>query len=304
MRLSHGRGARSYKGYIVVFVCMATRAVHLEAASSYTALEFINVYHRFVGRRGICAVLYSDCGTNFVGANKELRQMFHQASATSHEINSLLAKDGTDWRFNPPAAPHFGGLWEAAVKSVKFHLKRVIGQATLTFEEMTTLLIRVEAALNSRPLQALRDDPTDLAALTPSHLLIGEPLTVIPAPALPLDKFSTHDRFTLTRQMFEHFWHRWSQEYLHELQQRPKWRARQVPVKIGDLCVLRTTTSPPCKWPLGRITEVHPGPDGLVRVVTVRTATTTLTRPISKISVLPGCDNSSSTDEGGRDVSD
>ncbi|XP_076297796.1 uncharacterized protein LOC143217409 [Lasioglossum baleicum] len=116
LRLSKGRGTRSYKGYIAVFVCLATRAVHLEAASGYSTADFLNVYRRFVARRGICASISSDCGTNFVGAEKELRSLFAQAGAQSTEIAHLLANDGTEWKFNPPAAPHFGGIWEAAAQ--------------------------------------------------------------------------------------------------------------------------------------------------------------------------------------------
>lgn len=183
----------------VMFARMITRALHLGVPLSYSSWRFINVYHRFIGRREICAALCSNYDTIFFGTNRVRRQLLQQASATSHKISSLQTNDGTDWRFNPPAASHFGGLWEADVKFVK----RVIEEATLTFEK--TMLICIEAALNYRPMQALRDDPTDLAALTLTHLLIGEPLPAIPAPYLPSDNYSMFDRLNLTRQMFEHF---------------------------------------------------------------------------------------------------
>ena len=172
MRLSKGRGTKSHKGYISVFVCLATRAVHLEAVSGYSTEDFLLAFRRFIARRGRCALLTSDCGTNFVGADKELRNLFQQASSQGSEIAKQLAEDGTEWRFNPPAAPRFGGIWEAAVKGVKFHLKRVIGETLLTFEEMSTLLVQIEACLNSRPLTPLTDDASDLTALTPGHFLI------------------------------------------------------------------------------------------------------------------------------------
>ena len=122
--------------------------MHLEVASGYSSADFLRAFHRFTSRRGICATLTSDCGTNFVGADRELRSLFIQAKTQNQEVALLLANDGTEWRFNPPAAPHFGGLWEAAVKSVKFHLKRVLGDSLLTFEEMSTLLAQIEACLN------------------------------------------------------------------------------------------------------------------------------------------------------------
>ena len=303
IRLSKGRGSRSYKGYIAVFVCLSTRAVHLEVASGYSTDDFLNVYRRFVARRGLCASISSDCGTNFIGADKSLRLLFSQANAQNAEIARLLANDGTVWKFNPPAAPHFGGIWEAAVKSVKFHLKRVIGEALLTFEEMTTLLTQIEACLNSRPLCPLTDDPTDLSALTPAHFLIGQSTLTVPEPSTLEIPASRLNRWQLLRQMYEHFWHRWSSEYLHELQYRPKWRARLPEPKIGDLCLVRLDFQPPCKWPLARITDVRPGADGLTRVVHLKTASSSLLRPISKISLLPSNEeNPPVTGEGGRDV--
>lgn len=197
IRLSKGRGTKSHKGYIAVFVCLTSRAVHLEVVSGYSTEDFLQVYRRFVARRGICATLSSDCGTNFIGANKELRILFERASPQSREIAQLLANYGTQWLFNLPSAPHFGGIWEAAVKSVKFHLKRIIGEALLTFEEMSTLLTQVEACLNSRPLQPLSDDPTDLSALTPAHFLIGTSTLTIPEPSTMEDNTPRLSRWQL-----------------------------------------------------------------------------------------------------------
>ncbi|XP_029168783.1 uncharacterized protein LOC114938832 [Nylanderia fulva] len=182
MRTAGGRGLKATKGFIVVFICLASRAVHLDAASDYTADAFLAALRRFVARRGVCHSLYSDCGTNFVGADKQLRQLFSAASADGHRIATFAAQERIRWRFNPPAAPNFGGLWEAAVKAMKHHLRRVIGDATLTYEEMTTLLAQIEACLNSRPLQPLSDDPEDVAAHTwslPGRLRsLGDPRTV------------------------------------------------------------------------------------------------------------------------------
>jgi len=152
--------------------------------------------------------MYSDCGTNFVGADRELRAFFRASSSDGRRISQEIAKEGISWRFNPPAAPHFGGLWEAAVKSTKYHLRRVIGETTLTFEEMSTLLAQIEACLNSRPLQALSDDPDDLSALTPGHLLIGAPLLAVPEPSLLKEASNTLSRWQLLQQMRDHFWQR------------------------------------------------------------------------------------------------
>lgn len=165
-----GKNAKTYKAYLVLFVCHATSAVHLELVTDYSSDAFIAAYKRFTARRSICATLMSDCGTNLKGADSELRNLFSATSKELGELATTLAKDGTQWKFNPSAAPHFGGKWEAGVKSVKYHLKRVLGNAILTYEEMTTLLTQVEAVLNSRPLSPLSDDPEDLNALTGSFL--------------------------------------------------------------------------------------------------------------------------------------
>ena len=282
-----GRAARTYKSYIALFVCLSTSAIHLELVTDYTADAFIAAYKRFTARRGICATLLSDCGTNLRGADSKLRDLFSLTSKELGVLASLLAKDGTQWRFNPPAAPHFGGKWEAGVKSVKYHLRRVIGDQLFTFEEMTTLLTQIEAVLNSRPLSQLTEDPNDLIALTPGHFLIGGPPTVIPEPSLENIKESRLSRWQLLQQKLESFWARWSKECLQRYQTIYKWNQPDKSVQKGSLVLVLDERYPPAKWPLGRILETYPGKDGHTRVVTVRTQSSTFKRPITKISLLP-----------------
>ncbi|XP_046478601.1 uncharacterized protein [Neodiprion pinetum] len=287
IQASRGRGAKSCKGYIVIFICFTTSAVHLELVSDYTTEAFIAAYKRFTSRRGICASIASDCGTNLVGADSELRRLLAASSKEFSEIANTLASHGTQWRFNPPSAPHFGGKWEAGVKSVKFHLKRVIGEATQTFEQFATFLTQVEATLNSRPLCAISDDPRDPSALTPGHFLVGSALNTIPEPSLievPVQRLS---HWQHSRQMLEHFWKRWSTEYLQSFQNLSKWQTHHGNIKIGSIVLVKNENLPPSVWPLARVIEVHPGTDGLVRVVTVKTKSSVLKRPIVKLCVLP-----------------
>jgi len=284
-----GRGAKSYKAYIALFVCLTTKAIHLELVSDLTSEGFLAAFRRFVSRRGKVTDLYSDNGTNFVGANAELKLVLKAVISTpsNSHMADILARDGTNWHFIPPSSPHFGGLWEAGVKSTKQHLKRIMGNDLFTFEELNTLLVQIEACLNSRPLTEMSHDPSDLCALTPGHFLIGEPLTAIPEPWLDSKPVSHLARWKFLQGKLQHFWKRWQMEYLSRLQQRPKWLQQKANVEVGDLVLLREDNMPPLKWSMARILDCHPGDDGLVRVVTVRTANGLLKRPISKISPLP-----------------
>ncbi|XP_033229123.1 uncharacterized protein LOC117180742 [Belonocnema kinseyi] len=222
VRTSEGRSHHSHKAWICIFVCCASRSVHLELVSDYTAEAFIAAYIRFISRRGLCRTLSTDEGANFVEADRQLQEMFSEASAEFASIATYLASLGTQWKFNPPAAPNFGSLWEAAVKSTKFHLCRVIGDSTLTFEEIITLLTQIEACLNSRPLRAQSDDPTDISALTSGHFLIGGLLNTVSEPSLADILPNRLNRWQLIQQMRDHFWERWSDQYLKELQPRSK----------------------------------------------------------------------------------
>ena len=116
-----------------------------------------------------------------MGANRLLKaeQKRYLKSIQSY-LSYKLSKEGIHWHFIPPVSPNFGGLWEAGVKSVKSHLKKILGETSLTYEELSTTLISIEACLNSRPLYALTDDPDDLEVLTPGHFLIGRALLSIP----------------------------------------------------------------------------------------------------------------------------
>ncbi|XP_071650768.1 uncharacterized protein [Temnothorax longispinosus] len=286
--ITKGRGHKAVKGYICLFVCLFSKAIHLEAVSDLSSASFLAAFKGFTARRGHCRLLMSDNGTNFRGAAKELRAMFKTTSSFYHASAADLANHGTEWSFIPPGAPHFGGLWEAGVKSVKYHLRRVLGEHKLTFEEMATLLSQVKACLNSRPLYALSNDPSDLSALTPGHLLVGEPLVNIPEPSLlGADVNRLPSRWALVSGMRDHFWSRWSREYVHHLQQLKKWRRTSPNLEVGTLVLLKDELQPPAKWALARVTALHPGSDGLVRVVSIKIASAAFRRPIAKLCPLP-----------------
>lgn len=278
------RKSRVVKIYIAVFVCFAIKAVHLEVVSDLSTEAFLAAFDRFVARRGLPTDIYSDCGTNFVGADKQLHALINGPVGQEAIANSRAT---CEWHFNPPSAPHFGGLWEAAVQSTKRLLVRVIGTHIFTYEEFATILARVEAVLNSRPLTPATNDPHDLECLTPGHFLIGQPLLAVPPRSLPEDTRNLVNRWKLLDQCHQAFWKRWSREYLTTLQERSKW-TRSVPnLNVNELVVVVDNQSPPLVWRLGRITEVLPGADGTVRVAKVLTSTGHITRPVVKLVPLP-----------------
>ncbi|UYV80526.1 hypothetical protein LAZ67_19000472 [Cordylochernes scorpioides] len=155
IRLTRGRVRRTEKGYICLFVCLVTRAIHMELVTDASTPTFLAVFKRFVARRGHCHQLYSDRGTNFVGAARQLRSSFYMAKEQLTDLAAVLENQGTEWKFNPPGAPYFGGLWEAGVKALKYHMRRIIGNQVLTYEEFWTLLVQIESCLNSRPLYSM-----------------------------------------------------------------------------------------------------------------------------------------------------
>ncbi|CAL8136776.1 unnamed protein product [Orchesella dallaii] len=285
LRNMKGRGNTTYKCYMSLFICMATKAIHLEAVSDLTTASFIAAFRRFVSRRGLCANLYSDCGTNFIGANKELKRLCNSQHHNT-QVTEELTKVGSQWHFNSPSSPHHGGLWEAGVKSAKYHLKRVIGDANFNFEQFQTVLCQVEAVLNSRPLCPVSADPTDLNVLTPGHFLIGKRLTSVPDDPLIEIKENRLSIWQRQQQRVQHFWRRWRMEYLNTLQQRNKWFRTEDNFRVGDMVILKEDNEGPSAWKIGRIAAVHPGTDGNVRVVSVRTSTGILKRPIAKLIML------------------
>ena len=178
LRIGKPRSRTTVKTYVAIFVCMATKAVHIEVVEDLSAMAFLDAFTRFVSRRGRCRYLYSDNATTFHGANRILSADLKEWHS-QHNLQQL-SDGGTTWQFISPGSPHQGGIWEAAVKSAKTHMYKVIGTQTLWFCQLQTLMTRIEACLNSRPLIPMYDTPDAIMALTPGHFLIGEALLAVP----------------------------------------------------------------------------------------------------------------------------
>jgi hypothetical protein len=288
---STGRGKRNVKAYVSIFVCLVTKAVHLELVGNLTTESFLGALHRLIARRGHVRHLYSDNGSNFIGAaNQETKKFksFLKSSEFQSDVINKLTERNTEFHFIPARSPHMGGLWEINVKSVKNHIKRSIGLATPTFEEMYTLLTRIEAILNSRPLTPISNDPNDLEPLTPGHFLSpGESLTAVHEGDITEIKTNRLSRWQLIERMRQLFWRRWTREYLSRLQARSKWRNPDTTPAVGSLVLIADDDLPPLRWNLARITELHFGKDGLPRVASLKTKNGATKRSVHKLCVLP-----------------
>ncbi|XP_058840273.1 uncharacterized protein LOC131695773 [Topomyia yanbarensis] len=284
----HKRAAPA-KAYICLFICFATKAVHIELVSDLTTQAFLCALRRFIARRGRPTHIHSDNGKNFEGAKNELQQLFamFQNQEEIEKITSTCAEEGITWHLVPPKAPHFGGLWEAAIKVAKKQLYRQLGPSRLSFEDVGTVLSQIEALMNSRPLLPMSDDPDDLAALTPAHFLIGTSMLALPDPDhrnLPVNRLDHYQKLQLHVQKF---WCHWRSEYLQELQKDTVMNRRNDSMLPGRMVVVVDEMQQPIRWPLARILTTSPGPDGMTRVVTLRTVRGIITRPITKVCLLP-----------------
>lgn len=273
------------KGYVGVFVCMKTKETHLEWISDLTSKAFVRGFKRFQAVRNPCRELWSDNASTFVGANKELRQMVKSWQDGDEDIANM----GVKWNFISPRAPHQGGIWEAAVKSMKHHLRRVVGQQILNVEEWQTLLAQISQVMNSRPLVPMTDDPEDLGYLTPHHLSNGGPAAQLFGRKQDENPRGVHSRYELMETMAQGFWKRWSSGYLRTLQGRNKWQHKQPNLEVGELVIVMEDNVAPTYWKMGRVRKVMPGADGLVRNVVLKVAgkDKLATRCVQKLVRLP-----------------
>ncbi|XP_046868538.1 uncharacterized protein LOC124460991 [Drosophila willistoni] len=195
--------------------------------------------------------MFSDNGRNFVGAKRSLNEMEQlvQSQLHNNKIAEALSIEGINWKFIPPHAPHWGGKWESAVRSVKLHLH--------------------------------------VGYLSPAHMLIGRPYTTVPDGDLDQVPANRLDYWQQSQAMLQGFWKRWHLEYLTSLQQRPNWLMKSANPKPDDLVLVKDSRTPPASWILARSIETIPGPDGLVRALKLKTATGEMTRSITKVAPLP-----------------
>ena len=264
------RGRSTAKRWVVLFTCLKSRAVHLEMVETMSTPSFVNALVRFSARRPGVRKLYSDCGTNFVGAEKELKRAvdnWNESAAKGEKVKYL------EWTFLPPMAHHRAGVWERLIRSVRKHLASILGKDTLETDVLVTVLAQVEAIINYRPITKVSEDPRDPEALTPAHLLYpGVKLTnsVSALPPFPPGKQVVRYSFQKARSLTDAFWKRWSHDYLSTLRNRQKWIKTKNDLKVGQIVLLVDEVKSRSDWKTGRIKSIS-GDETHIRTVEVQT---------------------------------
>ena len=301
LRVGYTRKPVHIKCYVAVFVCMSTKAVHLDLCERLTTDDFMATLRRFVARRGCPAHVYSDNGSNFVGAAEEIRviKKLTESEDFKHNLISFCSTNDITWHHIPPRAPHFGGLWEAAVKAMKVGLKKIAAPHPLTWPELYTLLTEVESILNSRPITPLQaSDLEEANVLTPGHFLIGRPLKAPPTKLPPSGKLSLIRRWNLVERLQSDLWKYWSAAYLSSCVSRAKWLRPGYSLQVEDVVLVKDESLKSRSWPLALVTELHPGDDGVSRVATLRCRGKIYTRAVNRLVplVTDANENSASSD--------
>ena len=301
------------KAWMAVYVCYYIKAVHLDLVKDATSDSLVAYLSRFCSRRGIPLTIHSDNGSTMIGAKSELSELYSalQTTETQNCIQSYLLNQRVRWELTPVKAPHFGGLWEAAVKAAKYHLKRVIGQKLYTYDELETILCQAEACLNSKPLGVMASHPLDgMVPLTPGHFLVGRSLKAYPVETMNFNP-TPLQRWAHCHKVSQKFWRRWSNEYMQQLQKAVKWHRKTRNFQVGDLVLLTDRNTLLCQWTNTKVVSVYPGQDGVVRAVDVqvehkivpekwttkteflsqlKTRTAVYRRPVSKLAMLLAAD--------------
>ncbi|XP_067279227.1 uncharacterized protein [Pseudorasbora parva] len=286
-RRTRGGHAES-KRWAILFTCMSIRAVHIEVIESMDASSCINALRRFFSIRGPAKQLRSDCGTNFVGASKELGLNKLQQE---EKVLRYLSEQGCSWEFNPPHSSHRGGSWERMIGVARRILDHILLREHTPFshEVLCTLMAEVSAIINARPLIPVSSDPESPFILTPAVLLTQKG-AVPPPPGKFGDRDLLLNQWRQVQALANEFWLRWKREYLPTLQSRRKWNKTCRNLQAGDVVLLKDNQAARNTWPMAVVTSAIHSQDGKVRTVSLRTTAQgtpkAFTRPVTEVVLL------------------
>ncbi|GFW74113.1 integrase catalytic domain-containing protein [Trichonephila clavipes] len=267
------------KSWIVLFTCATYRAVHLELTSSLSTDAFLLSLRRFIARWGRPRVIYSDNGTNFRGAHGELSGIDWEKVLKLATIQSII------WKFNPPTAAWWGGWWERLVRVLKELLRRTLGNAILTTEELQTVLCDCESVINSRPLTYLSENSDDLVPLFPAMFLVENRNLDVPDIDYR-DTVNLRKRVRYRQKLLNDLRHRFRKEYLGLLIQNKNKKGPLSEVRLGEIVLIGDDIKKRMHWPLAKVIWLIPGKDGKIRTVELKTRTGTMLRPIQRVYPL------------------
>ncbi|XP_058827197.1 uncharacterized protein LOC131687160 [Topomyia yanbarensis] len=295
------RGRTIEKRWVALFTCLTIRAVHVEVVHSLSADSCKMAIRRFVARRGAPQQIYSDNGTNFRGAARELAV---EIKTINRKLASTFTNAETEWVFNPPSAPHMGGVWERKVRSIKDAFKSLHHARHLNDEELMTFMAEAEIIVNSHPLTFIPLEHSSDEAITPNNFILMSSSGANTTSRISVNEdFPLRVNWKMMQQLLNQFWKRWIQGYLPTIARRTKWFSDVRPLQNGDPVVIVDETVRN-GWLRGRITKIYPAKDGQVRKVDVQTSSGVLQRPTIKVALLDIIESKTIQDEGitGRGV--
>ncbi|XP_058451844.1 uncharacterized protein LOC131430702 [Malaya genurostris] len=276
-------GRSCVKRWVAVFTCLTIRAIHLEVVHTLSTESCKLAFRRFIARRGSPLEIYSDNGTNFVGASNDLRR---ELDIDQQQLAETFTNTITKWFFNPPSAPHMGGSWERMVRSVKTALAAMSFAKHPDDETFVTVISEAESIINSRPLTFIPLESPEQEALTPNHfLLLSSSGVAQPLKTFGEQRLALRSNWNLCRSMVDQFWRRWVREYLPTITRRTKWFADVESIKPNDLVIV-VDESIRNGWKRGRVLEVIEGADGRARRAVVQTDGGIMRRPVAKLARL------------------
>ena len=286
-----------HKAYICLFTCSVTRAIHLEIVPDMSTWTFLQAFRRFAARRSFPSHMISDNATTFLAAAEEIRSLCNDDG-----VHAYLSHRNIEWQFIPKRAPWFGGFYERLIGITKTTLKKTLGKRLVTFDELWTLVTEIETVVNERPITYQHCSLNEPTPLTPSMLVNGRSLLMMPHPVVTNDKLNDPDfgnsnkilnqRAKQTDALFHQLWSRWKREYLPALREshmhnskNNKGTSKNI-IEVGDVVLVHEDNTKWSHWPLAVVLKLKFGNDGLVRSAEIRMREAVSNRPINKLYPL------------------